>query len=125
MVAEELTGDVSLELSSDGDIAAAEPMKAMLADPSAQLKDVHRICQGVFRRLYRQRNIVVHGGTTAAIALESALRTAAPLVGAGLDRLVHAQLIKGVAPLDLAARAENSLALVGDPLGPAVTSLLG
>jgi hypothetical protein len=26
----------------------------------------------VFRRLYRQRNIVVHGGTTAAMALETA-----------------------------------------------------
>src|SRR5207302_1003426 len=79
---------------------------------------------GRFRRLYRQRNIVVHGGNTAAIALDSALRTAAPLIGAGLDRLVHAQLIKHVEPLDLAARAENSLALVSDPLGPDPTKLL-
>jgi hypothetical protein len=46
------------------------------------------------------------------------------LVGAGLDRLVHAALTLGVEPLDLAARAENSLALVGDPLGPPVTGLL-
>jgi len=124
VIAEQLAAQSSLVLSSDGDNAAAERMRAMLADPYAQLKDVRLICQGVFRRLYRQRNIVVHGGNTAAIALEAALRTAAPLVGAGLDRLVHAQLIKGMAPLDLAARAENSLALANDPFGPAVTNLL-
>lgn len=33
-------------------------------------------------------------------------------------------LTVGAEPLDLAARAENSLALVGDPLGPPVTGLL-
>ncbi|MGH3848504.1 MAG: hypothetical protein ACRDRT_02170, partial [Pseudonocardiaceae bacterium] len=86
-------------------------MKALLGDPYSQLGDVSCIIQGVLRRLYRQRNIVVHGGNTAAIALDSALRTAAPLIGAGLDRIVHSQLINRVEPLDLAARAENSLAL--------------
>ena len=82
------------------------------------------VFRGVLRRLYRQRNIVVHGGTTAAIALDAALRTAAPLVGAGLDRLVHANLISKIEPLGLAARAENSLALVADPLGPTLPDLL-
>ncbi|MGH3867291.1 MAG: hypothetical protein ACRDQ4_14335 [Pseudonocardiaceae bacterium] len=57
-------------------------------------------------------------------ALDSALRTAAPLIGAGLDRIVHSQLINRVKPLDLAARAENSLALASDPLGPTLTRLL-
>lgn len=99
-------------------------MKAVLAEPSRQLDDVRSIIRGVFRRLYRQRNIVVHGGNTAAIALDSCLRTAAPLIGAGLDRLVHAQLIEHVDPLDLAARAENGLNLVNDPLGPDPTRLL-
>jgi hypothetical protein len=70
------------------------------------------------------RSSTTHGGNTAAIALDPALRTAAPLIGAGLDRMVHAQLINQVGPLDLAARAENSLALVSDPLGPALTKLL-
>jgi hypothetical protein len=82
------------------------------------------IFSGVFRRLYRQRNIIVHGGTTAAVALEPAIRTAAPLLGAGLDRLVHAQITHSVEPLDLAARAENSLALVGDAHGPTIVELL-
>jgi hypothetical protein len=124
VIGQALSAGTPLTLAAPSDIAAAERMKAVLCIPYVQLKDVRCIIQGVFRRLYRQRNIVVHGGNTAAIALDSALRTAAPLIGAGLDRLVHAQLINQVEPLDLAARAENSLALADDPLGPAPTKLL-
>lgn len=124
VIARALSTRTALVLPSPSDVAAAERMKALLGAPSAQLQDVSHIVQGVLRRLYRQRNIVVHGGNTAAIALDSALRTAAPLIGAGLDRMVHSQLINQVEPLDLAARAENSLALANDPLGPALTSLL-
>jgi hypothetical protein len=70
------------------------------------------------------RNIVVHGGTTASVAMEATLRSAAPLVGAGLDRLVHAKLSAGIGPLELAARAANSLELVGDDIGPSVVTML-
>ena len=41
-----------------------------------------------------------------------------------MDRLLHAHLTEGLQPLELAARAENSLALVGDSDGPRVTRLL-
>jgi hypothetical protein len=82
------------------------------------------VFEGVLRRFYRQRNIVVHGGTTGSVAIEATLRTAPPLVGAGLDRLVHAKLQYGINPLELAARAANSLELVGDDLGPEIVSLL-
>jgi hypothetical protein len=78
----------------------------------------------VLRRLYRQRNIVVHGGITASVAMEATLRTAAPLVGAGLDRIVHAKLSAHVRPLELAARAANSLELVGDHIGSSVVTML-
>jgi hypothetical protein len=124
VIANALSAGHAIDLASASDIAAAQRMKAVLDDPCAQLNDVRQIIRAVFRRVYRQRNIVVHGGSTSAIALDAALRTAAPLIGAGLDRLVHAQLANGMAALDLAARAENSLALVGDPLGPAPTRLL-
>ncbi|WP_344873946.1 hypothetical protein [Allokutzneria multivorans] len=124
VVAEALVAGTPLALPSYNDIAAAERMRAVLRAPHGQLMDVRHVFQGVFRRLYRQRNIVMHGGSTAAIALDPALRTAAPLLGAGLDRVVHGRLSRGIDPLELAARAENSLALVGDPLGPAVTRLL-
>lgn len=119
-----LAAGTTLTLTSPTDIAAAERMRAVLRAPYPQLRDVQCIIRAVLRRLYRQRNIVVHGGSTAAIALDAALRTAAPLIGAGFDRLVHAQLTNQVEPLELAARAENSLALAGDLLGPSLTRLL-
>jgi hypothetical protein len=56
--------------------------------------------------------------------LVATLRTAAPLVGAGLDRIVHAKLIAQVTPPELAARAANSLELVGDDIGPSVVTML-
>jgi hypothetical protein len=76
------------------------------------------------RRLYRQRNIVLHGGSPQAVALDPTLRTAAPLVGAGLDRIAHAYLADRVLPLTLAAKAELRLALVGAQDAPPVTDLL-
>lgn len=127
VVADALAGGPGgqLVLDSPHELAAAKRMKTLLNDPRGQLNDVSRVLSGVFRRLYRQRNIVVHGGSTEAVALDAALRTSAPLIGAALDRLVHAQLIDQETPLTLAARAENSLALIGDPLGPHITRLLG
>ncbi|WP_133873396.1 integrase [Paractinoplanes brasiliensis] len=124
LVAEALSKGVKPAVSSPGDVAACQRMARLLADPQKELSDVRVVFEAALRRLYRQRNIVAHGGTTAAVALDAALRTAAPLVGAGLDRLLHAALTLGIEPLDLAARAENSLALVGDPLGPPLTGLL-
>jgi hypothetical protein len=106
------------------DTAAAQRMSAVLANPHKELGDVRAVFELVLRRLYRQRNIVVHGGTTASVAMEATLRTAAPLVGAGLDRLVHAKLAANVGPLELAARAANSLELVGDDIGPTVVAML-
>jgi hypothetical protein len=99
-------------------------MAALLAHPHKELGDVRMVFELVLRRLYRQRNIVVHGGTTASVAMDATLRTAAPLVGAGLDRIVHAKLIAQVTPLELAARAANSLELVGDDIGPSVVTML-
>ncbi|MCW3844431.1 hypothetical protein ONA70_30525 [Micromonospora yasonensis] len=124
ILAAALGGGDKLALSLPGDVAAGQRMTKVLANPFRELGDVRAVFEGVLRRLYRQRNIVMHGGTTAAVALDAALRTAAPLVGAGMDRLVHAKLTLGLEPLDLVARAENSLALVGDPLGPSLTHLL-
>lgn len=124
LVAKALASEAALALSSPSDMAACQRMSRLLANPRRELGDVREVFTGALRRLYRQRNIVAHGGTTAAVALDATLRTAAPLVGAGLDRLVHAALTLGIEPLDLSARAENSLAMVGDSLGPSATGLL-
>jgi hypothetical protein len=123
-VAAALSAGQALATSDPSDAAAAQRMSAVLANPHKELGDVRAVFELVLRRLYRQRNIVVHGGTTASVAMEATLRTAAPLVGAGLDRLVHAKLAASVGPLELAARAVNSLELVGDDIGPSVVTML-
>lgn len=108
----------------DTDRAAAARMRTVLSSSHRQLNDVAGTFEDAFRRLYRQRNIVVHGGSTASIGLEPALRIAAPLFGAGLDRLIHAHITENLKPLELAARAENALLLAGDEHGPLPTRLL-
>jgi hypothetical protein len=76
------------------------------------------------RRLYRQRNLVLHGGRTKAVALGPALRTAAPLIGAGMDRIVHGALVKESDPLYLAAKAEFEIARAGASGAPGLADLL-
>jgi hypothetical protein len=88
-------------------------MRALVRSPKPTLRDVNDHMKTGLRRLYRQRNILMHGGTTGSIALPTALRTAAPLIGAGLDRITHAALVEKVDALQLAARARLNLDLLG------------
>lgn len=104
--------------------AAAARMSGLLAEPRRTLLDVRSALTIAIRRLYRSRNIVLHGGSTQGVALEASLRTAAPLLGAGLDRIVHAALAEELAPLDLAERAHVALQLVGGETGLSVVELL-
>jgi hypothetical protein len=46
------------------DFAAAERMKDMIADP--RLREVRAAVQIAMRRLYRARNVVLHGGSTSS-----------------------------------------------------------
>ena len=107
-----------------GDTAAASRMAALITSPRRSLLGVRTVIEGTLRRLYRQRNIVLHGGSPQAVALDATLRTAAPLVGAGLDRIAHAYLADRVQPLALAAKAELRLTLVGAKDAPPPTDLL-
>jgi hypothetical protein len=106
------------------DPAAAQRMAKLLGNPKGVLNDVVGALRITMRRLYRARNIVLHGGATQGVALNAALRTAAPIFGAGLDRMVHAAQTEGLDPLDLAARAEVALQLVGGETGLSIVDLL-
>ncbi len=105
-----------------GDSAATARMASLVAAPRQSLTGVRAAVEGSLRRLYRQRNIVLHGGSTESVALDAALRTAAPLVGAG-PGVAHAYLADGITPLALAATAETSLALADAQDAPPVTDL--
>lgn len=124
LVAAEIQAGNWLKLTDPGDATAERRLIKLCANPSAVLTDVASHAAVAFRRFYRQRNLVVHGGRTGAVALRASLRTVAPLVGAGMDRIVHAHLVSGTHPLDLAARARLEIARAGSSDAPALTALL-
>jgi hypothetical protein len=125
LIARDIAAGVPFGLSNDADRAAIERMKKVLADPHTVMKDIETYATGAFRRLYRQRNLVLHGGKTDGVALRASLRTAAPLVGAGMDRIAHAWYVDGLSPLELAARARISLDTVGSAGGRKCVDMLG
>ncbi|EEN86036.1 integrase [Rhodococcus qingshengii] len=124
LVAESLKSGRSLALTRPTDIAAQERMNQVVKDPRRTLNDVSKHITTAMRRLYRQRNLLMHGGSTNSVALQATLRTAAPLVGAGLDRITHAALTDGIGALSLASRAGLNLKLVGGTDGRHVADLL-
>ena len=108
------------------DQAAVERMRDILADPSEVLGRVVGYVNEALRRLYRQRNLVLHTGKTNSVAISFALRTVPPLVGAGLDRLVHDALAMGQSePLRLVARGRTALQHCGKDGGVKPWDLLG
>lgn len=108
------------------DVAAVSRMNGVLHQPTETLRDVQGYIERSLRRLYRCRNVIVHGGSTRGDVLDSTLRVVAPLVGATLDRLTHGHLVLGSEPLQLATRADLAIAMASDSTtGFHVVDLLG
>lgn len=107
------------------DQAAMSRVQQLLGSPTDVLARVRCYVAESIRRLYRQRNLVLHAGITDSIAMTTTLRTVPPLVGAGMDRLVHEALVTGsVDPLELVARGRVELRL-SDSNPSNVLELLG
>lgn len=115
-----------LALGNPSDIAAEGRILAIINDPSQELTRIRDYVTESLRRLYNQRNTISHYGSLRSVALNATTRTAFTLVGAGLDRIVHAQLESDhpIDPLSLVARAETELRLVGTPGGRELAALL-
>ncbi len=124
IVAGLLTGASAPTFTDPSDAAAAVRLGDLLAKPNRVLRDIEAHLAAAFRRLYRQRNMVLHWGKTDAVGVKSCLRAVAPLIGAGLDRVAHAAVTEKVVPLELAARAHINLSLVGTTSGPSPLDLL-
>jgi hypothetical protein len=124
LIAKFISSTAGLTLPDDSDTAAIQRMQQVLADPFEALRDIQNHVAIAFRRLYRMRNLVLHGGKTDAVGLAATLSTAAPLVGAGMDRVAHAWFVESVHPMELAARAQIGLATVGTRDGPNPVDLL-
>jgi hypothetical protein len=125
VVAQAIHSGGALQLARASDRAAAERMRKLLQQPKKTLDDIKAHAADAFLRLYRQRNLVLHWGKTDAVALRASLRTAAPLVGAGMDRIAHGWYAEEKPPIELAARARVSLATVQANNVEACVSLLG
>lgn len=94
--------------------AAVSRMRRLLKQPGTRLKDIHGYAHRAFLRLYRQRNLVLHAGMTSSVALRASLRTAVPLLAAGVDRAAQAWFSDQVSPLELAVRAQHRLEALKD-----------
>lgn len=118
-------GAASWEATTIASHAAALRLAGMAGDPAAVMGRIRCYMRDAFRRLYNQRNMVMHGGRFDSVALPAAMRTMPPLVGAAVDRIVNAMTIDSpTTPLALAARAANELDLVGKPGARSVAQLL-
>lgn len=106
------------------DDAAYDRMVQVLQHPRETLRRVRRHLEGALDRLYRQRNLILHGGRVSGEGRKAALRTAPPIVGAGLDRLAHGWFAEETSPVELVARAELNLGLVTASGTPNVVELL-
>jgi hypothetical protein len=99
-------------------------LENLMSNPTTGLEDIETHARAVLRRFYRQRNLVLHGGIIESVALRASLRTASPLIGAGLDRLVHAWFVSKTPPLELAAKARLRIALAGTAQAKDLVDLL-
>lgn len=124
IIAEEIRAGNALNLPNTSDGAAENRLARILANPHEKLREVRNYATAAFIRMYKNRNLVLHWGKTDAVGLRSNLRTVAPLVGAGIDRIAHAWFVEKIRPIELSARARIALETVGSAGGPAVADLL-
>lgn len=91
------------------DSLALDRVRPALSNPRGEVEKITGILTREFTRLYRKRNMIVHGGQIHEGSLHSLSETLAPLIGAGVDRVVHVGLKFDVPPIELSAVAESRL----------------
>lgn len=125
LLAEHLSASGDPGYTQVTDQLAVNRVATMMAHPSEYVTRVRMYLQFMFRRLYYQRNLVMHSARFDSVSLSSTARVAPKLVAAGLDQIIHARFDRhGTEPLGLAARASNEIKLLGTPGGKNVTTLL-
>lgn len=99
------------QMPSVTDQAAVERLGKLFRNPGPELKTIRDAIGESFHRLYRQRNLILHGGRLDSVALEASLRTVAKLAGAGMDRITHGHYVQNLKPMELVAKANLGIAL--------------
>lgn len=107
------------------DVAAVARVKQMISSPETVLRRVREYYKTTFRRLYYQRNFIMHAAKFNSVSLPSTNRIAPQLVASGIDRIVNAKFgPAAVTSIGLAARAANELGLLGRSGARSLHSLL-
>jgi hypothetical protein len=114
----------TLELKNATDNLALQRVRPALYNPQQEIINITEILSREFTRLYRKRNMIVHGGQIRGANLHSISETLTPLVGAGIDRIVHAELNFGVPPIQLSAIAEARVGYLSPTTSDATGGLL-
>ncbi|MEV5694295.1 hypothetical protein [Micromonospora globbae] len=107
-----LASGAAVKFVRPADVAGLNRIQELLSNPADGLRKIHQSVTEALRRLYAQRNVVMHAGSLASVTRRATLRSVPSLAGAGMDRLVLAASFGGVTPLKLAARAEAELRLL-------------
>lgn len=107
------------------DQVAVTRLQRLEADPYEEMKRIRGYLRASFRRLYYQRNFVMHAAKFDSVSINAASRVSPNLVAAAIDQIVNGLFAKqGTQPLELAARAENELDLLKNQGRRDILSLL-
>lgn len=112
------------EMARISDQAAVSRVKKLLGNPGPELQTIRDSISESFHRLYRQRNLILHGARLDSVALSASLRTVAKLAGAGMDRITHGHYVQGLKPMELVAKANIGIALASKDAPLACVDLL-
>ncbi len=104
-----LRSGAPVTLNHEIDQLALDRLQPLLINPRREVSRIADILNREFVRLYRKRNLIVHGGHTHSTNLHAVTEMMSPLIGAGIDRIVHAGLKFGIRPIQLSATAEAKL----------------
>lgn len=115
---------MALSFSNSRHQATMDRMRQLVDNPAVVLPRITGQLEDAFRRLYRQRNLILHAGELASMTLRGTLRTTAPLMGAGIDQVIRTSASRGLTPIQLAAQAEVDLKQVAEGDGFCLAHLL-
>lgn len=106
--------DTFPKLCFETDMVSLDRLKKLLTNPKSQLQTIQNEISDSFHRLYRQRNLILHGARLNSVSLMASLRTVSKLTGAGLDRITHSFYTQNTNPLELVAKTKLALATLNE-----------
>lgn len=103
-----------IQYAEANDDASFIRARALANEPKDTMERIRGYYKDSFRRLYYQRNLVMHAGRFDSVSLSSTVRILPILTAAGVDRIIRAHFAnRGTDAIGFAARAKIELDLLG------------